>query len=99
MQSSSDPTEITELGRLLSKIPIDPKYAKMLVVATKYNISHFAIMMVACMSVQEVFDDSMFKEELPDKDNESEKELDEDEKLLETQIDRNNKKALVKKAF
>lgn len=51
----SDPTEINELGVLLSKIPISPKYAKMLIVSAKYKILKFVIMMVACMSVSEIF--------------------------------------------
>lgn len=52
-----DPTEITDLGVLLSKIPIEPKCAKLLVVASKYNLLHYAIMIVACMSVSELYDD------------------------------------------
>jgi ATP-dependent RNA helicase DHX37/DHR1 len=49
--SSRDPTEITELGTLLSKIPIDPKCGKILVMASKYDLMHYGIMIVACMSV------------------------------------------------
>ena len=51
-----DPTQITELGTLLSKIPMDPKCAKIMVVASKYGLLHYAIMIVACMSVTEIFD-------------------------------------------
>ena len=58
--SPKDPTSITQLGTLLSKIPIDPKSAKIIIVAAKYGLMHFAIMMVACMSVQEIFDESKF---------------------------------------
>ena len=57
LNGGRDPTEITDLGILLSKIPIDPKCAKILVVAAKYGLLHFAIMIVACMSVSELFDD------------------------------------------
>jgi hypothetical protein len=45
----------------LSKIPIEPKCAKMLVVASKYGLLHYAIMIVACMNIPEVFDDSKIK--------------------------------------
>ena len=48
---------MTDLGILLSKIPIDPKCGKILVVASKYGLLHYAIMIVACMSVSEIFDD------------------------------------------
>ena len=53
-----DPTLITELGTLLSKIPIDPKCGKILIVASKYDLLHYGIMMVACMSVSEIYDNS-----------------------------------------
>jgi HrpA-like RNA helicase len=57
LTSGRDPTEITELGIVLSKIPIDPKLAKILIVGSKYDLLHYAIMIVCCMSVQELFDD------------------------------------------
>lgn len=50
-----DPTRVNKLGSLLSKVPLSPKFAKMLVVALKYGLAHYAIMMVACMSVAEIF--------------------------------------------
>lgn len=90
--SLSDPTDITELGKLLSKLPIDPKFGKMIIVATKYNLTHFAIMMVACLSVQEIYDDSKLRNEsqLEDLSGEDQEESDSD---LETQIDRDRKAA------
>ena len=54
---TSDPTRVTKLGSLLSKVPLSPKFAKMLVVALKYDLAHFAIMMLACMSVAEIYQD------------------------------------------
>ena len=51
----SDPTKINQLGTLLSKVPLSPRYAKMLIVASKYEVIRFSIMMVACMSVNEIF--------------------------------------------
>ena len=50
---------------LLTKIPINPKYAKMLVVSAKYGVLRFAIMIVACMSVAEVFNQIEFKVDIP----------------------------------
>ena len=51
----SDPTKVNKLGSLLSKVPLSPKFSKMLVVALKYGLAHFTIMMVACMSVAEIY--------------------------------------------
>jgi HrpA-like RNA helicase len=33
-----DPTMVNDLGKLLSKIPITPKFGKMLIVAQKYGL-------------------------------------------------------------
>lgn len=79
-----DPTSITDLGTLLSKIPIAPKFAKILVVASKYDLLHYAIMMVACMSVSEIFDDSSIKEKYSNtlSSNPLEDFADEDEDLI-----------------
>ena len=51
----SDPTSVNKLGILLSKVPLSPKFAKMLVVASKYSVVRYTIMIVACMSVSEIF--------------------------------------------
>jgi len=56
-EMTSDPTKINQLGMLLAKVPLSPKFAKMLVVAAKYDVLDYSIMMVACMSVNEVFKD------------------------------------------
>ena len=52
---SSDPTSINELGILLSKLPISPRFAKMLIVGAKYGVLKYTIMMVAALSVNEIF--------------------------------------------
>lgn len=47
-----DPTTINPLGIVLSRIPVAPKFAKMLVASHKYEgIFGFMIMIVSCMSV------------------------------------------------
>jgi len=52
-----DPTQLNPLGVVLSKIPVSPKYAKMLLAARKYpeQLLTYCIMIVACMSVPELF--------------------------------------------
>jgi len=57
-----DPTEITNLGSLLSKLPLSPKYSKMLILSTKYQVLRYTIMIVACLSVAEVFKEIPVKE-------------------------------------
>lgn len=52
---AKDASTITELGTLLSKLPLSPKFAKMLVVSTKYGVLRYVIMIVACLSVSEIF--------------------------------------------
>jgi HrpA-like RNA helicase len=49
-------TTISPLGVVLSRIPVSPRYAKLLVASHKYEgLFPFAIMIVACMSVPELF--------------------------------------------
>jgi HrpA-like RNA helicase len=55
LKVSTDPTQINELGTLLSKLPLSPRFSKMMVVSTKYNVLRFVIMIVACLSVSELF--------------------------------------------
>lgn len=55
MKMKRDPTEITDLGTLLSKLPLSPKFSKMLVMSIKNNILRYVIMIVACLSVSEIF--------------------------------------------
>lgn len=55
LKMNTDVTEINELGCLLSKLPLSPKFSKMLVVSTKYSVLCYTIMIVACLSVNEIF--------------------------------------------
>ena len=57
MEKKGDVSEITELGSILSKIPLEPRFSKILLVASKYDLLHYAIMIVACMSVGDLFDE------------------------------------------
>lgn len=92
MHASRDPTTITELGILLSKIPIDPKCGKILVVASKYDLMHYGILLVACMSVTEIFDETKIKavNAFDEEEDQNESSGDED---LKTQIDREKQEA------
>lgn len=76
-----DPTKVNSLGSLLSKLPVSPKYAKMLVIAQKYNVLHFAIMIVACLSVNEIFTE-LPSESASCKNQQDEKEMQLDPDLV-----------------
>ncbi len=81
LKVNTDSTKINELGTLLSKLPLSPKFSKMLVVSTKYNVLRYVIMIVACLSVPELFREIPQGEiDLPEAD-----EMDED---LTTAFDR-----------
>lgn len=72
VRMTKDPTTINQLGRVLAKLPLSPKYAKMLIVSSKYNVMGFTIMMVACMSVNELFNNAQASSE-PDPDGKQER--------------------------
>ena len=65
--------------------------------ASKYDLMHYGIMIVACMSVQEMFDDTQIKTTMRENskvyDNSEEEQESESDKDLETQIDRDQKRA------
>lgn len=102
-KQGTDPTDITDLGILLSKIPLDPRCAKILVVASKYNLLHYAIMIVACMSVTEIHDEEaatkaiMKKANMPEYGKAEEWRQDQgqasEDSDLETQLDRDRRNA------
>ena len=75
----------------MSKIPIEPRAAKILIVSARAGLLHYGIMIVATMAVSELFDESAFRQSLGGTTVQNESEDDFDE--LETQIDRDRKAA------
>lgn len=55
LKLKSDVTTINDLGVLLSKLPLSPRFAKMIVMSTKYGVLRYVIMIVASLSVSELF--------------------------------------------
>lgn len=51
---------ITEHGRTMSKFPIAPRYAKMLTLGHQHCLLPYVVTVVAALSVQEVFVETMF---------------------------------------
>lgn len=50
-------TKLTELGKTMATLPVSPKYAKMLALAYDTDVLHYIIVMVACLSVNQLFSD------------------------------------------
>ena len=82
----ADKTRITDLGILLSTIPLSPKYAKMLIFGQKAKIIELAILTVASLTVQELFVKPKMTNLDPNDIKEVDIEFDQDEALV-TQID------------
>lgn len=85
---NKDRTSITDLGLLLSTVPLAPKFAKMLIFGKKAKIIELAILTVASLTVHEIFVfPNMHMNFNKNKDDDlSDHELSEDSDLI-TQID------------
>lgn len=46
--------KLTELGRVISRFPVLPRFGKMLALSNQYNLLPYSILLVAALSVQEV---------------------------------------------
>ena len=57
IKSSSPPT-ITPLGRTMAQFPIAPRYAKMLALGRQHGCLPYVIVIVAALSVREIFAES-----------------------------------------
>ncbi|CAI2371735.1 unnamed protein product [Moneuplotes crassus] len=99
MSFNRDKTRITDLGLLLSTIPLAPKFAKMLVFGRKAKILELAIITVASLTVQEIFRAPNIKLDFSDDDVSDDMEEISDDPDLVTQIDieRRENKLLQKK--
>lgn len=50
-------TKLTELGKTMATLPVSPKYAKMIALAYDTDVLHYIIVLVACLSVNQLFSD------------------------------------------
>uniref|UniRef100_A0A2C9LE54 Helicase-associated domain-containing protein n=1 Tax=Biomphalaria glabrata TaxID=6526 RepID=A0A2C9LE54_BIOGL len=50
---------ITDLGMVMATFPVAPRYAKMLMLAKTYKVLPYAVALVAALSVDELFIDSI----------------------------------------
>ena len=53
-RSPADPPRLTRTGREISRMPIDPRFARMLVESTKTGVSRDVLAIVAGLSIQDV---------------------------------------------
>lgn len=90
---TKDPTTINDLGIVLSKIPVSPKYGKMLVASHKYpGLLTYTIMIVACVSVPEIYTQQQVQNDIAAQGSDDEEEEVEDRDLV-TSIDLQRKEA------
>jgi len=61
---------ITEEGMQMAAFPVAPRYAKMLLLGRKLNVMPYVLAMVAALSVDEIFENSILPEELESEDKE-----------------------------
>ena len=68
---SNSPPTITPLGRAMAQFPVAPRYAKMLALGRQHGCLPYVIVIVAALSVKEIFAESdMNVEEVEGSDEE-----------------------------
>lgn len=55
METEVDNTNITDLGKALSYIPITPRFAKMILMSRKEECLEYSMLIAAGLSVEEIF--------------------------------------------
>ena len=56
MEKRKDSTSITEIGKLMSRFPVEPKLAKILIMANNFDIIEYAILIVVILSIENLID-------------------------------------------
>ncbi len=56
IEDNFDSSNISDIGKLMAKFPIEPKLSKMLIMANGFHMIEYAIIIVAFMSVENPFD-------------------------------------------
>ena len=56
MEKRKDSTSITEIGKLMSRFPVEPKLAKILIMANNFDIIEYAIIIVVILSIENLID-------------------------------------------
>ncbi len=77
-----DNTSITEIGKLMVKFPLPPKYSKIIILANKFGLLHYAIVLVGVLNIENIFN---FQNE--DKDQVNKTPSEENQKQTQKQND------------
>ena len=56
MEKRKDSTSITEIGKLMARFPVEPKLAKILIMANNFDIIEYAIIIVVILSIENLID-------------------------------------------
>ena len=58
----TDNCKITELGKIISFIPLSPRLAKMLLLANKLNLGKYVLIIAVLLTVESIFGGNYLKE-------------------------------------
>ena len=56
MEKRKDSTSITEIGKLMARFPVEPKFSKILIMANNFDIIEYAIIIVVILSIENLID-------------------------------------------
>ena len=56
IEKRKDSTSITEIGKLMARFPVEPKFAKILIMANNFNLLEYAIIIVSIFSIENLID-------------------------------------------
>ncbi|CAD8060905.1 unnamed protein product [Paramecium primaurelia] len=89
-ETNSDNSNITQLGIILSQIPLSPKYGKFLLQTRIRNLLQYGVLMVCILSVEEIINKQVFQVhtqiQTNDNDQDEIKQLEQEQKEQQQQI-------------
>ena len=56
IEKRKDSTSITEIGKLMARFPVEPKLAKILIMANNFDLLEYAILIVVILSIENLID-------------------------------------------
>ena len=56
IEKRKDSTTITEIGKLMARFPVEPKLAKILIMANNFDLIEYAILIVSILSIENLID-------------------------------------------
>ena len=56
IEKRKDSTSITEIGKLMARFPVEPKLAKILIMANNFDLLEYAILIVVFLSIENLID-------------------------------------------